>query len=191
MYFFLINLDKHWLLRMHNNHLPDNIIKSIDLFYRKRWQTLLAVDELVDAVVNSLTETEQINNTLIIFTSDNGYHLGQFGQPFDKRQPYDTDIRVPLILRGPDINAKTTTHYPIALIDLAPTILDFAGIEIPNYMDGESFKEIVTNHDSEVNRINERIILIEYWGEGTIETYNPECPWSENDLLNVINLILY
>lgn len=107
--------------------LPDNILSSIDALYRKRWQSLLAVDEMIAAILQQLIDSHLIDNTFIIFTSDNGYHMGQFAQAYDKRQPYETDIRVPLIVRGPNVPAKTIADTPVALIDIFPTILDLAG----------------------------------------------------------------
>lgn len=95
----------------------------------KRAQTLLAVDEMVAAVVDELVTNQRLNNTYIVFTSDNGFHLGQFAQGADKRQPYESDIRVPLIVRGPGVRAKYLNESPVALIDLLPTILDLAGNE--------------------------------------------------------------
>lgn len=108
--------------------LPEDVLNNIDIYYRKRWQSLLAVDELIEEIYKTLIDIDVLNNTYIIFTSDNGYHLGQFAQAFDKRQLYETDIRVPFIIRGPNIKPKSLNNYPIALIDIAPTILDLAGI---------------------------------------------------------------
>lgn len=105
---------------------PDNIDK-LRLTYVKRWQTLLAVDELVSDIVDTLETKNLLDNTYIIFTSDNGFHMGQFAQGADKRQPYETDIRVPFIIRGPNIIGKSIVDVPILLIDLFPTILDLAG----------------------------------------------------------------
>lgn len=120
-------LDKHWLLRLLPDRLTDDEIDTLRLINIQRWQTLVAVDELVESVVQKLKEINVLDNTYIVFTSDNGFHLGQFTLGADKRQPYETDIRVPLIVRGPGVQPKTTDSTPIALIDLMPTILDLAG----------------------------------------------------------------
>ena len=106
--------------------LPADDLDNIDYIYMRRWQTLLAVDELVDEVIEALESLQLLDNTYIIFTSDNGYHMGQFAQGVDKRQPYDTDVRVPFIIRGPNIRPKSMLDTPIVLIDIFPTILDLA-----------------------------------------------------------------
>lgn len=119
--------DKHWLLRMPPSTLHNKTLENLDVIYRKRWQSLLAVDEMVANIVRSLKNTNRFNNTYIIFTSDNGYHIGQFAQAFDKRQPYETDIRVPFVISGPNIPPKIVYEYPVALIDIFPSILTKAG----------------------------------------------------------------
>ncbi|CAG0926099.1 unnamed protein product, partial [Notodromas monacha] len=100
--------DKHWLLRQGPHPLPAGVVDEVDEFFRDRWRSLLSVDDLVSDVYNSLAEKGMIDNTFIVFTSDHGYHLGQFSQPIDKRQPYEFDIRVPLYVRGPGVEAGST-----------------------------------------------------------------------------------
>lgn len=197
-------LDKHWLVRMPPAPLTPDLVETIDTYYRKRWQTLLAVDELIENMVTQLKRLNLYDNTYIVFTSDNGYHLGQFAMPFDKRQPYETDIRVPFIVTGPGINSKHIVEQPISLIDLAPTILDWAGLEKPDDLDGQSFAELVNFESNSVDQVEttsengdyetsstvespkfERQLLIEYWGEGNTDTYNELCPWNRRDRLNV------
>lgn len=184
--------------------LDDSILEIVDSYYRMRWQTLLAVDELVESIVTQLKHLSLLDNTYIVFTSDNGYHLGQFSMPYDKRQPYETDIRVPFVVAGPGIRAKLVVQHPISLIDLAPTILDWAGINKPDWFDGQSFADSMNFEQNAIDRVEytsekdsvelanteisyryERQLLIEYWGEGTTETYNSDCPWRRNDRLNV------
>jgi N-acetylglucosamine-6-sulfatase len=70
-------LDKHWLLTMLPGTLPADVINSLDLIYRKRWQTLLAVDEMVENIISHIGRKNMLENTYIIFTSDNGYHIGE------------------------------------------------------------------------------------------------------------------
>ena len=62
-----------------------------------------------------------------MFHSDHGYHLGEFAMPIDKRQPYEFDIRVPFLFRGPGIPANTSSEVPVLMVDVAPTLLDIAG----------------------------------------------------------------
>lgn len=107
--------------------LQNETLETLDIIYRKRWQSLLAVDEMVSNIVRSLKDNNIYNDTYIIFTSDNGYHIGQFAQAFDKRQPYETDIRVPFVISGPKIPPKIVYDNPVALIDIFPSILTQAG----------------------------------------------------------------
>lgn len=107
--------------------LHNETIELLDGIYRKRWQSLLAVDDMVANIVHTLEQHQLYDDTYIIFTSDNGYHVGQFGQAFDKRQPYETDIRVPFVISGPKIQPKIVFDYPVALIDIFPSVLTRAG----------------------------------------------------------------
>lgn len=173
-------LQKHWLLTMEPSTLPLELLDEIDSIYRKRWQTLMAVDDMVENIVTVLEEKKLLEKTFIFYTSDNGFHLGQFSQAYDKRQPYETDIRVPLFVRGPSIRSKTVQHSAVALIDIVPTILRLANVDLPSAIDGRPLPL-----NSEPEDVIERQILIEYWGEGTLETYNPQCPWSAQDRLQL------
>lgn len=185
--FFFFFLDKHWLLRMSPSQLPETILTNLDTIYRKRWQSLLAVDEMIAAIIHQLTVNNLIENTFIMYTSDNGYHIGQFAQAYDKRQPYENDIRVPFLVRGPNIPAKTISSEPIVLIDIVPTILDLVGIQKSDHLDGISFLPhlLQPNEDNGENATVKRQILIEYWGEGNNGTFSPECPWNQNNRLFV------
>ncbi len=194
--------DKHWLLRMPPATLQN--LESLDIITRKRWQSLLAVDEMVANIVQALEENHLYNNTYIMYTSDNGYHIGQFAQAFDKRQPYETDIRVPFIISGPQIPPKIVYDHPVALIDIFPSVLTRAGeedqitiaiascqnffhlkgISLPNIIDGQSFFDHDDDDDTVLSSdYSNRQILIEYWGEGNWDTYNSECKWHKGDLL--------
>ncbi len=78
---------------------------AIDELYRLRIRTLQAVDRGVEALVRTLRETGQLDNTYIVFTSDNGFHLGQHRLPAGKQTAYDTDTHVPFLVRGPGDHA--------------------------------------------------------------------------------------
>lgn len=78
-------------------------------------------------------------------------------------------------MRGPGIGAKTLVKFPISMVDLAPTLLDLAGIKVPSDMDGSSFKDKLIN---QTNFFEEGVILIEYFGEGNSNTIDKRCPWS-------------
>uniref|UniRef100_UPI00398E9AEB glucosamine (N-acetyl)-6-sulfatase (Sanfilippo disease IIID), b n=1 Tax=Pristiophorus japonicus TaxID=55135 RepID=UPI00398E9AEB len=170
---FRWEIDKHWLLRQARTPMKNTSIAFLDNAFRRRWQTLLSVDDLVEKVINKLGEVKELNNTYIFYTSDHGYHTGQFSLPIDKRQLYEFDIRVPLLVRGPGIKPKQTIKEPILSIDLAPTILNIAGYDVLESMDGSSFLPLM---DSSQNKTSWRTdFLVEYTGEGEDKT-DPVCP---------------
>lgn len=162
--------------------LPSDVT-ILDDIQRHRMQALLAVDELVESLISSLEHLNVLNETYVIYTSDNGFHIGQFTQPWDKRQPYETDIRVPFLIRGPNIPKKSLIASPFSLVDLAPTLLDLAGISVPNDMDGSSFKDKLLNVSK--GSEEEGLVLVEYVGEGDASRVDERCPWSGNDDLTV------
>ncbi|XP_030624182.1 glucosamine (N-acetyl)-6-sulfatase (Sanfilippo disease IIID), b [Chanos chanos] len=166
--------DKHWLLRQPANPMTDSSIKYLDNAFRKRWQTLLSVDDLVERLMKKLDDIKELNNTYIIYTSDHGYHTGQFSLPIDKRQLYEFDIRVPLLVRGPGIKPKQTLQAPVVNIDLALTILDIAGVNLTQVnMDGQSFLPQMA--PSLRNGTTRPYFLLEYTGEGH-PVQDPACP---------------
>ncbi|KAG8577988.1 hypothetical protein GDO81_010349 [Engystomops pustulosus] len=164
--------DKHWLIRQAKTPMSNTSIQFLDNAFRKRWQTLLSVDDLVEKLLKQLQARGELDNTFIFFTSDNGYHTGQFSLPIDKRQLYEFDIKVPLLVRGPGVNPNQTSKALVANIDLGPTILDIAGFDLnKTQMDGMSYLPILKN-GNETWRTD---ILVEYQGEGENRT-DPACP---------------
>jgi arylsulfatase A-like enzyme len=129
--------DKPESLR-HNAPLDDKQIRQLERLYRKRLQSLQAVDEMVANLVQQLETLGQLDNTYIFFTSDNGFHLGEHRLPQGKDTPYEEDIRVPLLVLGPDVKAGSVVDALTGNIDLAPTFAELAGINAPAFIDGRS-----------------------------------------------------
>jgi N-acetylglucosamine-6-sulfatase len=113
-------------------------INAIRESYRQRLESLLAVDEAVAQIVSQLTATGQLDNTYIIFTSDNGFFHGEHRVAAGKVLLYEPSIRVPLIMRGPQIPAGEHRSQFVANIDLAPTIVKLAEAQPGRVMDGRS-----------------------------------------------------
>ena len=121
----------------------DNLERLMQIYA----ECMLGVDESVGKVVTTLKELGQFESTVIIYMSDNGYVLGEHGL-IDKRVMYEESIRVPAFLHwGEKINQGSTNSEFVLNIDIAPTILDIAGIEIPESMHGQSFLPLVLGED--------------------------------------------
>jgi arylsulfatase A-like enzyme len=122
--------------------MRESKIKRVDADYRRRLESLLAVDEMVDAVMRQLEQAGVLETTYILFLSDNGYFLGEHRQPHGKDAPYDAASRVPLIVRGPEVPAGSTVDALALNVDVLPTVLDLAGLAAPSFVDGRSIAPI-------------------------------------------------
>ncbi|HEY7215974.1 MAG TPA: sulfatase [Thermoanaerobaculia bacterium] len=118
-------------------------IATIDALYRKQIRSLQAVDEAVAALVKALQETGQLAGTYILFTSDNGFHMGQHRLEPGKYTPYETDVRVPLLVRGPGVPAGATSSALTSSVDLAPTLAALAGARLAVPPDGRSLAPLL------------------------------------------------
>jgi len=118
--------------------LTSREIVQIDEQYRERLQSLQAVDDAIASLIDTLNATGQLDKTYIFFTSDNGFHLGNHRLALGKVAPYEEDIRVPLIVRGPGVPAGQTREHLVGNVDLAPTWAELAGAQAPAFVDGRS-----------------------------------------------------
>lgn len=123
---------------------------DIDQFYRSQLRSLRSVDDAALRLVERLRSLDELDDTVIIFTSDNGLFHGEHRIKGGKFLPYEESIRVPLLISGPVVSsalAGTTIDAPVANIDLAPTILDFAQADALAPADGRSLRPLVEGLD--------------------------------------------
>jgi N-acetylglucosamine-6-sulfatase len=112
---------------------------EIDGLYQRRLESMLGVEDMLRTIVNTLKRTGQLDDTYIVFTSDNGFHLGEHRLPAGKQTAYDEDIHVPLVIRGPGVPADHVVTHFVNETDLAPTFADLAHAPTPAFVDGASF----------------------------------------------------
>jgi len=147
--------DKPSNMRDHAPSLTDAQIQQLQLDYEGRIGSLLAVDDHVAQLVKILRTTDQLNNTLIVFVSDNGWLQGEHRIPGDKFLPYEESIRVPFILRGPGVPAGKTVRGQVSNVDFAPTLVEIAKAKAGRTMDGVSLMPTVRHPKPPPNRAYE------------------------------------
>ena len=114
-------------------------VTNIDEAYRKRAQAVESVDKLLADTEATLAREHLTDKTYIVFSSDNGYHLGQHRLLRGKQTAFDTDIRVPLIVAGPGVPHGATVHQVVQNVDLYPTFAQLAEATPPQPVEGTSF----------------------------------------------------
>ena len=112
-------------------------------YMRDYLATAMSVDESIGRVMEYLEEIGELDNTVIVYTSDQGFFLGEHGW-FDKRFMYEECLRMPFVIRYPKMIKAGSTSKAICMnVDFGPTFLDLAGIEVPSEMQGRSFRKVL------------------------------------------------
>ncbi|KDE06712.1 hypothetical protein MVLG_03058 [Microbotryum lychnidis-dioicae p1A1 Lamole] len=146
-------------------------VEYIEEFYRQRLRSLQAVDELVEAVVDELEKNNKLDDTIIIYTSDNGFEAnGGHRRNPGKTLPYEEDIRVPLVARGPGVPKGVVDSKSVySLADLGATIMHLAGAKSDYEHDGslvpltQELRQMVETEGIK------QYHLAEYWVDGIEE----------------------
>src|SRR5262249_1270919 len=110
--------------------LTPRVEQRIDNLNRRRAESLQAVDRDVAALLDHLDRTGQLDDTYIVFTSDNGFHLGQHRMPSGKQTAYETDVHLPLLVLGPGVAKGSHTDAITGNVDLAPTLAALGGTSL-------------------------------------------------------------
>ena len=125
-----------------NDSLTGDALKywKYQTYIKDYLRCVAGVDRAVGSVLDYLEENGLSENTIVVYTSDQGFYLGEHGW-FDKRWMYEESFKMPFLIKNPRmIEAGTTSDAMVMNVDFAPTLLDMAGLKIPAEMQGKSFK---------------------------------------------------
>lgn len=134
-------------------------VSNIDNRYRRRLESMLAVDEMVASIIQELEAAGKLDNTFIFLTSDNGWYQGEHRIHIEKSFPYEEAARVPLFVRGPGVSPDSKVEKLVLNTDLAPTFAELAGVEF--LADGRSLVPLLRGEDPPWRSG----VLLEGWGE--------------------------
>ena len=133
--------------------------------YRNRLVSMISVDDLVGEILDIVEANPAwADNTIIMLTSDNGYHLGHHRQS-GKRDAFRRSSNTPLFVWGKDIPQGKVAHHLLGNIDVGPTILDLTGKTIPAGLDGKSFKNVLLNPESTAVDSVRSNLLVQNWDQ--------------------------
>tara|TARA_Y100001980_G_C14556894_1_gene352553 strand:+ start:27565 stop:29040 length:1476 start_codon:yes stop_codon:yes gene_type:complete len=145
------------------NNLPDSVKRSAIHAY---YATISFLDDQVGRVVDALDSLGLSDNTIIVFTSDHGYHMGEHDY-FQKLTLFENSGRIPLIIYDPDIaNGGSTTDSFVEMIDFYPTLCELARVPTPEYLAGKSLVPILKDADREIRES----ILTQVYSDYTVRT---------------------
>jgi len=153
-----------------NDEVPKEIKSYRNAEWFNRVGSLYALNEMIEKVIIWLKENGEWENTLFIFSSDNGYQFGNHSL-YQKATPYEESIRVPLVITGgSNLQLKTQTNIDnwVTNLDLMPTILDFANIGADTSLSGNSYKKLITT-DAQTTIEWQNKVLLEFNGPGMVD----------------------
>ncbi|KAI7896354.1 alkaline-phosphatase-like protein [Mucor mucedo] len=146
--------------------LNATLVEEFDETYRNRLRALQSVDEMVGTIFEELEKSGELDNTFVIYSADNGYHLGQHRALPGKCTNMEEDINVPFIVRGPGVEKGKTSELVSAHHDLAPTFVALAGGDqyIPSWVDGGviPLTKALKNHRKHISKES---FAVEFWSE--------------------------
>ncbi|KIX04937.1 uncharacterized protein Z518_05808 [Rhinocladiella mackenziei CBS 650.93] len=151
----------------------ETLIERLDQLYRARLRVIAGLDDMVADLVSALEKHGILNNTHIIYTTDNGYHIGQHRMGPGKRTGYETDINIPMVWRGPGVPVNKITNTVSTHTDLAPTFLDLFGLPRRTQLDGSIMPLTESAMDASVGSRVEHV-NVEHWGAA--HTYEVVAP---------------
>jgi len=140
--------------------------------YRQRLRSLQSVDEMVGRLVGVLEETGELSNTYVVFTSDNGLHLGEHRINTKKWTAYEEAIHVPLLVRGPGVPPGASRSQMVLNNDLAPTFASWAGVTPPSFVDGRSLSPLFSTNPPSWRSA----LLVEHWQDVNGDPYAATIP---------------
>lgn len=135
-----------WLRQV--NPLGPKRIDRLDNIFRNRLRCVMSIDEMLGNIRKVLNESGLSNQTYIFFSSDNGYHLGDYALFQGKQTPFDIDIRVPLIACGPGVAKASLQQAIVSNIDLAPTFAALAGTKLTGIPDGRDIQHLFNEQNT-------------------------------------------
>lgn len=146
---FVTPKDKPALMREIND-LPElgKVTGTPERVIRDRAAMLMAIDEGLGEILNMLENKKLVNNTVVVFASDHGYFYGEHGLNEERRLAYEESLRIPLLIQYPPLTNKGFEIDQMTLnIDLAPTLLEFAGVKKDSLMDGKSLLPLIKGEE--------------------------------------------
>lgn len=158
--------DKPRWLQDQSPLLTSGQISDIDADYRGSQQSLLAVEEAVDALFTTLDQLGETSNTYVFFTSDNGLHRGEHRIRAGKNTPYEESIRMPFYVRGPSVPAARSIDYLVGLVDLTPTFMALANAVPPASVDGLSLAPLLSATPPAISTWRQEILIEHPGGAG-------------------------
>ena len=148
-----------WLAAL--SPLSEIDVAMIDNDFRKRAQSVLAIDAMIGELQQAVASIGAADNTYFVFSSDNGYHMGEHRMMPGKMTAYDTDIHVPLIVTGPGVPAGRIVEEIVQNIDLCPTFAELGFAAAPSSIDGRSLAPLLHGETAEGWRT---LALVEHRG---------------------------
>ncbi|KAH8799680.1 alkaline-phosphatase-like protein [Xylogone sp. PMI_703] len=176
-----------WLLNL--PHQNKSVVDGLDELYRRRIRCVAGLDDMVGDLVAALEDYGILEDTHIIYTADNGYHIGQHRMGPGKKQGCETDINVPMVWRGPGVPAGKVTSEVSTHTDLAPTFLSIFGLHQRNNTDGQIMPVINNKHGKQSGEH----VNVELWGTANpyeVEPYSDiTIPGQDNNTYKAVRII--